>query len=414
MKSPAHLIPFALAAAFFWAGCASGENGESITEKKRRALDPKVGQFLVEGQRAYERGAYGIALSMTDSAERYAPDLADLHFLRGLVYTQGNQLSVANAAYETVIELDPEYKGAYFNLGMVAFRQGRLRDALAIFRKEEALEPTSGLYLEVGRIYASLGEPDSARAAYEQSLALDSTNATALMWLGQLHDELGDVDEALEISKKGLQLRPQSLDYKYIVGSLLFRNGESEEAEEYLRPVAEQRPWHHGAQFNMGQVLMRLGEEEEAKAYFAQADSAQQLRQQINEANGEINREPEEMEHWIKLGTLLRKSGEYDKAIEAFNVASSMDPLNMHLQNNLSLLYMEKGDFETAIRRYRAIVSIDSTLTDVWLNLGAAYANAGDRKEAEAAWNKVLQLRPGHPAARDYLARLSEILDRDT
>ena len=95
------------------AGCSSGSEQESlsVTEQKRRSVDPKVGQFLLEAQRAYERGAYGMALALSDSAEAYAPDLADLHFLRGVVYTQLNQLLVAQAAYETVLELDPRLSG---------------------------------------------------------------------------------------------------------------------------------------------------------------------------------------------------------------------------------------------------------------------------------------------------------------
>jgi len=98
------------------AGCSSGSEQESlsVTEQKRRSVDPKIGQFLLEAQRAYERGAYGMALALSDGAEVYAPDLADLLFLRGVVYTQLNQLLVAQAAYETVLELDPAYPGARY------------------------------------------------------------------------------------------------------------------------------------------------------------------------------------------------------------------------------------------------------------------------------------------------------------
>ncbi len=392
-------------------GCSARSDGDDITvtERKRSLVPPKVGQFLIEGQRAYERGAYRLALAMTDSAEAYAPDLADLHFLRGGIYTQLNQLGVAEAAYHVTLEKDPEYEGARYNIGLIAFRQGKLRSAIDWLQGEKNIGTSSNLELELGRVYARLGEPDSARAAYEAAIQLDATNATAFMWMGQLYEELGDLDEALRFSKAGLALRPESPDYKYIVGSLLFRTGEIEEAEKYLRPVADARPWHHGAQFNMGQLLMRLSKEEEAKPYFAQADSAQQLQQQVVEAERDIGREPEKIENWVHLASLLRKAGDVDKAIESFKVVTAIDPWNMHLQNNLALLMMENGEMDAAIRRFEAIVKIDSTLPDVWLNLGAAHANAGHRARAEAAWQKVMELRPGHPTARAYLARLSDV-----
>ncbi len=393
------------------AGCSSGSEQESlsVTEQKRRSVDPKVGQFLLEAQRAYERGAYGMALALSDSAEAYAPDLADLHFLRGVVYTQLNQLHVAQAAYETVLELDPAYPGARFNMGLNAFRRGQLRDAIDYYQAEQELEASSNLMLELGRVYAKLGEPDSARVVYEQALTLDSTNATAYMWLGQLHEELGEFEQALTYSSQGLRLKPDNLDYKYIIGSLLFRTGQVEEAVAYLEPVADGRPWHHGAQFNLGQVLMRLGREEDAQRYFAQADSAQQLQQKINEAQDAINADPENLDSWVNLAALLRQAGQLDRAIEAYKVAVSLEPRNLFLQSNLALLMMESGDTEAAIRRYRAILNLDSTLADVWLNLGVAYANADREEAARAAWQRTLKYKPGHPTARTYLARLADL-----
>ena len=391
-------------------GCSTGSEQESmtVTEKMRLTLHPKVGMFLIEGQRAYERGAYQLALAYTDSAESFAPRLADVHFLRGMLYTQLNQLEVARAAYETVLELDPAYKGARYNMGINAFRRGKLRDAIDLFQAEKELEATSKLYLEVGQAYAKLGEPDSARMAYEQAIALDSTNATAFMWLGQLYEELGELDEALKYSREGLRQRPDNLDYRYIIGSLLFRTEQIEEAADYLQPVAEERPSHHGAQYNMGQVLMRLGREDEAQAYFARADSAQQLQQQVNDAEKAINLEPEKLENWTNLGQLLRKAGHLDKAVEAYKVAISLDPWNLYVQNNLAILMMENGDMDGAIRRYRAILGLDSTLAEVWLNLGVAYANTGRTAEARRAWQNTLKHEPGHRGARAFLARLRE------
>jgi tetratricopeptide (TPR) repeat protein len=266
-------------------GCRSAsDETPSVTEMKRRRAGADVARVLLDGQRAYERGSYAVALAMTDSVEQRAPDLADLHFLRGGVYTQLNQLGVAQAAYHRVLELDAEYKGARYNLGLLEFRRGNLRDAIDWLQKERELEETSSLALELGRIYAKLGEPDSARMAYERSIVLDSTNSTAYMWLGQLYEELGQMDDALEASRQGLRLRPEDADYQYVVGSLLFRMGRIDEAEPYLENVSAKRRWHHGAQFNMGQLLMRKGREDEAKAYFARADSAQQMQQKITEA----------------------------------------------------------------------------------------------------------------------------------
>ena len=82
------------------AGC-SEPNG--IAEEQRKNLSPWVARYMVEAENAFGRGIYELALTYTDSVEAYAPELADLHYLRGRIYTQLNRLDVAQAAYQTGI-----------------------------------------------------------------------------------------------------------------------------------------------------------------------------------------------------------------------------------------------------------------------------------------------------------------------
>ncbi len=389
--------------------CSSDEPKLTKTERQRLTLDPEAKRFLVAGEQAYKDGRFHVALALSDSAERYAPDLADVHFLRGRIYTDLNQIEIANAAYREALLTDPEYKGAHMNLGVNLHRRAKLHDAIKEFKSEEALGPNPRLYLEMGRVYAQLGVADSAKMAFEQSLALDSTSATTYMWYGQLYEEMGEFDRALEYSRKGLALRPENLDYQYIIGSQLMRMGKSEEALPYLQAVAEQRPWHHAAQYNLGQVLVRLGREKEGQVYLDRATEAQQITQEINELNDELSRTPDDLETWMKLAEAHRKAGMYDKVVEALKVAVTVDPGNLGLHINLGSAMMEAGDTEGAIRRYRLVLELDPNLSDAWLNLGVAYANAGRYDEARKAWERVLQLRPVHRQAKAYLAQLSTL-----
>lgn len=387
-------------------GCASQEQQMTKTERQRLVLDPKVQRFLLESQAAFEDGNYVVAIALTDSAEKMAPDLADIHFMRGRIYTEMNRLDVANAAYEVVLETDPQYRGAHMNLGINHARRGDLRDAIKRFRQEEALAPNTNLYLEIGRAYAKLGEADSARTAYQEAIRLDSTNATAHMWLGQLFEEMGDFEQALEHSRRGAEIRPENLDYQYIIGSQLFRMGRVEEAEPYLRRVADARVWHHGAQYNLGQALMRLGKEAEANVYLERADEAQQIQQSINEAQEVINRDPNDLEAWMNLSEAHRKGQMYDRAAEALKVALTLAPWDLNLHTNLATALLESGETAAAIRRYHLVLRQDSTFTDAWVNLGVAYGNNGHYAEARRAWNRALRSDPRNQTARAFLAQL--------
>lgn len=395
------------------AGCS--EPG-GIAEEQRKSLSQWAARYMLEAESAFERGVYELALTYTDSVEAYAPELADLHYLRGRIYTQLNRLDVAQAAYQTVLGIDSEYAGARFAMGLNSFRRGKLRDAINFYLEEKSqVGPTTALYHELGRTYAKLGVADSAQIAYEQALSHDPNHAMTYMWLGQLLEEGGDLESALETSLAGLRLRPNDLDYQYIVGTQYFRLDSAEAAIPYLEPVAEQRSWHHGAQFNLGQVYMRLGRESEAEVYFARADQAQQLQQRVNEAQNAISNDPGSPANWIELGNRLRQAKRYARAIEAYKNGLTIDVppgLALYMQTNLATLYLECGDLAEAANRLEAILRADPTLTAARLNLGVAYAQDGRLDEAHAEWVKLLEREPTHESALAYLAQLDS-MDKD-
>ena len=159
LRQAASIVSLALLTTVAFIGCSGG----TTTEEARANADPRAVTFLLEAEQAFDRGAFTLALALSDSAEVYAPELADIHFFRGRIYTEINQLDVSNAAYKVALETDPEYQGARFNLGVNHAREGKLREAIDWYRAEEAKFPSTGLYTELGRAYARLGEADSAR-----------------------------------------------------------------------------------------------------------------------------------------------------------------------------------------------------------------------------------------------------------
>jgi tetratricopeptide (TPR) repeat protein len=391
-------------------GCARDEAQElTRTERLRLKIDPRVGAYMARSQSALEQGNYNLALALTDSVLAVEPVLADPHFLRGRILSLLNLPEQALASYQTVIELDPEYRGAWYDMGLIAFRGGRLREAVEFLQNEERIEPTDFLYLELGKVYARLGEPDSARMAYEKSIVLNPSNASAHMWLGQLMEETGDLDAALAHSLEGARIKPGDHEYEYIIGSLYFRQGDNEKAIEYLKPVADALPWHQGAHYNLGQALLRTGRDAEARTHLARADEAQQMQQAVNDAQSAVQTDPENRDKWVHLSDVQWKVEQYEKAIDAYSVALSLDPTNFAMQTNLANMLVQSGNIEAGISRYQSILRIRPEMVEAWLNLGVAYANAGQYADARATWEKGLEIDPQNRSLRQYLAELKKI-----
>lgn len=394
-------------------GCSS-ENGssekasEAGTEGVRRTLDARAETFLLQGEEAFQRGAYQRALALADSAEKYEPDVAVIPFFRGSVYTALNQFDTAQEAYRKAVELDPDYPEARLRMGNNAVQLGNLREALLLYEEEEEVAPSSALYVRMGRTYAELGVADSARMAYEKAVALDSNNANAHMMFGQFLEEAGEIEAALVHSRKALELQPEHPNYQFAVGAQLYQAGHLEEAAEYLKRAADARLLHYPAQYNLGQVLTRLDREDEATYYLARADSARRLMDQITSAQDAVSRNPDDVEGWARLGELYRIADESGAAFEAFKKAAAIQPENLSVQHDLAKMMLAEGETEEAIQRFQAVLSVDETRVDAWLNLGLAFATTGDCEEARRSWETVLELRPGDATAKEYLAELCQ------
>lgn len=393
-------------------GCG-GSDDEGLqltrTEQLRLQLDPQIGSYMARSEMALKQGNYVMALALVDSVELLVPDLADAPFMRGRIFGKINQLEQSSIAYQQALALDPEYKGANHNMGLNAYQSGLLRQAVDFYKQEEAIEPTSVVFLEMGKTYAKLGEPDSARMAYERAIEMDPENASAHMWLGQLMEEMGELDKALDYSLKGAALKPDNPDYEYIIGSIYLRKGDNDKAIEYLKPVAEKKQWHQGAQYNLGQALMRSGAQQEAQIYLAQADSAQQMQQALNEARDAVNTNPGSRDAWVTYAELQWKVDDKNEAINSYQVAISIDPGNFAMQNNLANMLIQNDRKDEGIRRLQAMLRLKPDLVDGWLNLGAAYANDGYLEEARTVWTKGLEFNPNDHRLTGFLRQLDQM-----
>jgi tetratricopeptide (TPR) repeat protein len=381
----------------------------SSTEKRRMAANPKAVQFLVSAEYVFKNGIYSAALAMTDSAIYYEPELSDIHFLRGLIYTELLQFDEAMAAYERVLALDSNYPGIHLNLGNTAFRRGDVRAALNHYLKENEASAQQSTLLQIARAYTALGQIDSARQSYEQTIAMDSSYATAYMRLAELHKDDGELDKALYFARKGLALEPDNVNYKYVLATIQLLHGQPEEAAGLLADVVHDRPWHYWANYNYGQALLRSEKPAHGQRYLAAAESLQAELKLIDDWRVMVENNPDQQGIWINYGDVLARSGRIEDAIHAHNVALSLGPpYYLALQSNLATLYMLHGDTAKALDRYFRILKYDSTYADAWLNLGVAYAKAGKKKQAQYAWKNAQKYAPDDSVSKVYLERLAK------
>lgn len=403
-----------------WACQSSPERDSfSITARARQTANPKSAAFLIQSQDALSQGNYLWALVFIDSAEKYAPHLADVHFERGNILFQVGQVEQAWSAYEKVAALDPYYRSVWFKLGNVAFQQKDHRKALEMYTKELAVadaenkalgrEPETDRYcttdLQLGRTYVELGLTDSAEMIFHESIGLDSSFGEAWGDLAQLYKNEGDFEKALIYARKAFTLNPKSLDYNYLLGLMLFRIGDMEAAVEHLRREVEARPYNPGAYYNLGRALITLGNFSEGQRYLDCTDSIRTLNVQIKLLQGTAESYPDNMSVWQTLGDACYAIGRHEEALQAYRTVLFLDPVNLWAQHRMANLVLKTGDIQGAIHRYEVILGLEPQIADVWVDLGVAHALRGEMVEARWAWRKAISLDPDNVLVKQYLER---------
>ncbi len=405
------------------AGCTSRSDNDLRHSGMSLDADSQVAGWLVQAQQAFEQGTLNAALNLTDSALYKSPDLPDLHFLRARIFTDMQRPDLAEDAYRQVLERDPEYEGAWLNLGNAAFRERAFDRALERYGRELAIHPTARVWVAIGSTYERMHQPDSARFAYEHAIALDGSYASAYMHFGQLYKSEGRLEEAVTASRKGLALEPTNLNYRFALGSLLVLTGDVEEAEQHLRGVVAAQPWNYWANHSLGRAYALMGRPDEAQYYFGQAERLQDSLLEITYWQNLARSNPDQFMLWVKLADALNRAGRESESGEAARMSLLLAPRYMVHSMTDSMLASEQrlavgallnGDVAQAIERYRRLLGRNEKHPDIWFNLGVALAASGRIEAAREAWNTALQHGPRHEGARTLLFQLDQRHTGDT
>jgi tetratricopeptide (TPR) repeat protein len=144
---------------------------------------------------------------------RRAPDEnAEEWFQRGLTLEEtGAPPDQALEAYQKAVSLNPNAAGALVNLGTIAFRARRLRDAAAYYQRAIEADPKYPLaHFNLGNVFDEMGQIDQARAHYEIALGLNPEYADAHFNLALVAERKSDTLRAVKHWRAYLKLDASS------------------------------------------------------------------------------------------------------------------------------------------------------------------------------------------------------------
>jgi tetratricopeptide (TPR) repeat protein len=96
----------------------------------------------------------------------------------------------------------------------------------------------------------------------------------------------------------------------------------------------------------------------------------------------------------LQIAILYARFRLYEDAEIAFEVLDELAPENSAVQTNQGNLYFLQEDYQRAIDNYSRAVSLDSEDGGILINLSMAQFKAGNLKQAASSFQQATQLSP--------------------
>ena len=161
----------------------------------------------------------------------------------------GAYLTEAGRAAETVSLLAPYTRApdpdvdVLIAYGVALATVGRPADALDVFTRAHAADPTSGLpLLDAGTVFLMGGDRDRAAKSFTEALAIDPSLARAHNGLGVIDAERKNYDSALAHWRRAVELDPHDFQTLFNLGDLLIKIGRPAEARSYWERYLAEAP----------------------------------------------------------------------------------------------------------------------------------------------------------------------------
>nr|WP_295740246.1 tetratricopeptide repeat-containing glycosyltransferase family protein [uncultured Acidocella sp.] len=146
---------------------------------------------------------------------------------------QANKLEEADDLAKRMLAAMPEHPHILQLAGIVAYRSGRVQEAIERMEKSQALAPDVALYpRNICEIYRGAGRLDDALAAAKRAIELSPEDSRSYFNCALIHYERLELDEAVAVSDKAIALDPDFAEAHFEKAEALLLGGKLKEGWE--------------------------------------------------------------------------------------------------------------------------------------------------------------------------------------
>jgi tetratricopeptide (TPR) repeat protein len=212
-------------------------------------------------------GWYGKAVEISDTLLKQSTKDRFAWYYRALALSVQKKQKGAQAAYESLIRMEPGLYSAYMGMGRLHMGAGEFDKAVEAFKKVNEISPEYGpAYEALGDAFMQKKEEDKAIRTYERAAELIQKSPNAHIKLAMLLSEKPEsIDKALAHAEKALSLAPRNPFALDVHGWVLVQSGDIKKAIPRLRKAAGLLPRNPLVHYHLGVAYFKNKNSKEAE-----------------------------------------------------------------------------------------------------------------------------------------------------
>ncbi|HEY5928561.1 MAG TPA: tetratricopeptide repeat protein [Kofleriaceae bacterium] len=279
-----------------------------------------------------------------------------------------------------------------FEAAMRAMRLGgpEARDT-ARARLRAALKIDSGIWeawYNLGVIAWREGEDDESIDSFSKALAQNRDHTPTLMGRAEAYRRAGKKKEARADYDAAVKLMeeddPNRRDAAARLASLLRDAGEYEDAVEVLRETVRVSGTNARIYTELGQIYIAQKRLDLAQLVLAKA----------------LELDAKDPSVYNALALLAQRQGKAQEAFERYDQAASLDPNYIDARFNKATVLLDAGDYARAKTELSGIVEKKYDDFAAWVSLGVAHRGLKEFPEARKAFERVIKEAPKRSSPR--------------